>query len=60
MSPVAVCGWCSGFPRHLRMEEGSFMSHLFHVFLNFLAVAAFLVFFCVGLELQLPMILKEL
>lgn len=29
------------------------MSYLFHVFLNFLAVTAFLMFFCVGLELQL-------
>lgn len=29
------------------------MSYLFHVFLNFLAVTAFLMFFCVDLELQL-------
>lgn len=59
MSSAALCGLCSGLPQHLCMEEGGFMSHSFHAFLNFLVMTAFLMFFCVGLELQLPMILKE-
>lgn len=49
-------------PQHLHMEketEEGCVEHLFHVCLNLLVMTAFLVFFCVGLYMQLPAFLKE-